>query len=250
MSAPPTELEPRPTATVGRINLPKKAPTVHLLLVEDESALAESLSGVLTARGHRVDWASDGLMALNLMAQHPYDLAVLDLGLPKLDGMQVLKKLRESNLDLPVLILSARDQVQDKVAAIHAGADDYLSKPFDTDELEARLFGLMRRRNGVSSARLEWAGVSYDAGQRSFACAEQPLQLSPREHATLLALVEAQGSPLARQALFDRVFVDDTDIAADAMDVVLYRLRKRLGELGVAIRNVRGIGFYLDRDRP
>ena len=223
---------------------------MYLLLVEDEAALAESLSGVLTARGHRVDWASDGLMALNLIAHQQFDLVILDLGLPKLDGMQVLQKLREQSVDLPVLILSARDQVQDKVAAIHAGADDYLSKPFDTHELEARLFGLMRRRHGVASARLEWAGVAYDAGQRSFACAEQPLQLSPREHATLLALVEAQGSPLARQALFDRVFVDDTDIAPDAMDVVLYRLRKRLGELGVAIRNVRGIGFYLDPDRP
>jgi two-component system response regulator TctD len=223
---------------------------VYLLLVEDEAALAESLSGVLTARGHRVDWASDGLMALNLIAHQQFDLVVLDLGLPKLDGMQVLKKLREQNVNLPVLILSARYQVQDKVAAIHAGADDYLSKPFDTHELEARLFGLMRRRHGVGSARLEWAGVAYDAGPRSFACAEQPLQLSPREHATLLALVEAQGSPLARQALFDRVFVDDADVAPDALDVVLYRLRKRLGELGVAIRNVRGIGFYLDPERP
>lgn len=223
---------------------------MYLLLVEDEVALAESLSGVLRARGHRVDWASDGLMALNLVGQHQYDLMVLDLGLPKLDGMQVLKKLRTQNRDLPVLILSARDQAQDKVAAIHAGADDYLSKPFDTHELEARLFGLMRRRRGVTSARLEWAGVGYDAGQRSFSCAEQALLLSPREHATLLALVEAQGSPLTRQALFERVFVNDSDIAPDAMDVVLYRLRKRLGELGVAIRNVRGIGFYLDHDRP
>jgi two-component system, OmpR family, response regulator TctD len=223
---------------------------VHLLLVEDEAALAESLSGVLTARGHRVDWASDGLMALNLIAHQQFDLVILDLGLPKLDGMQVLHKLREQSVDLPVLVLSARDQVQDKVAAIHAGADDYLSKPFDTDELEARLFGLMRRRHGVGSARLECAGVAYDAGQRSFVCAGQPLQLSPREHATLLALVEAQSSPLSRQALFDRVFVDDADVAPDAMDVVLYRLRKRLGELGVTIRNVRGIGFYLDPDSP
>ena len=223
---------------------------MYLLLVEDEAALAESLSGVLTARGHRVDWASDGLMALNLIAHQQFDLVVLDLGLPKLDGMQVLRKLREQSVDLPVLILSARDQVQDKVAAIHAGADDYLSKPFDTHELEARLFGLMRRRHGVGSARLEWAGVAYDAGLRSFACADQPLQLSPREHATLLALIEAQGSPLARQALFDRVFLDDADVAPDALDVVLYRLRKRLGELCVTIRNVRGIGFYLDPERP
>lgn len=223
---------------------------MYLLLVEDEAALAESLSGVLTARGHRVDWASDGLMALNLIAHQQFDLVVLDLGLPKLDGMQVLRKLREQSVDLPVLILSARDQVQDKVAAIHAGADDYLSKPFDTHELEARLFGLMRRRHGVGSARLEWAGVAYDAGLRSFACADQPLQLSPREHATLLALIEAQGSPLARQALFDRVFVDDADVTPDALDVVLYRLRKRLGELGVTIRNGRGIGFYLDLERP
>jgi two-component system, OmpR family, response regulator TctD len=223
---------------------------LYLLLVEDEAALAESLSGVLTARGHRVDWAGDGPLALRWVKENQYDLLVLDLGLPKMDGMEVLQKLREQHVDLPVLILSARDQVHDKVAAIHAGADDYLSKPFDTHELEARLFALMRRRHGVASARLEWAGVAYDAGQRSFDCSGQPLALSPREHATLLALVEAQGAPLARQALFDRVFVDDAEIASDAMDVVLYRLRKRLGELGVAVRNVRGIGFYLDQDRP
>lgn len=222
---------------------------MYLLLVEDEAALAESLSGVLGARGHRVDWASDGLLALNLVAQHQYDLVVLDLGLPRLDGMQVLQRLRAQSVDLPVLILSARDQVQDKVSAIHAGADDYLSKPFDIHELEARLFALIRRRHGIACAKLQWAGVSYDAAQRSFSCAEQALPLSPREHATLLALVQAQGSPLSRQALFDRVFVNDTDIASDAMDVVLYRLRKRLAELGVAIRNVRGIGFYLDPER-
>ena len=102
---------------------------MYLLLVEDEAALAESLSGVLTARGHRVDWASDGLMALNLIAHQQFDLVVLDLGLPKLDGMQVLRKLREQSVDLPVLILSARDQVQDKVAAIHAGRTTTSANP-------------------------------------------------------------------------------------------------------------------------
>ena len=226
----------------------RRIQALYLLLIEDEAALAESLSGVLNARGHRVDWASDGLYALHMLAQNQYDLAVLDLGLPKLDGMQVLQRLRDQNVDLPVLILSARDQVQDKVSAIHAGADDYLSKPFDTHELEARMFALIRRRHGASSAKVQWAGVSYDAGQRSFACAGQVLSLSPREHATLLALVQAQGSPLSRQALFERVFVDDAeaDIDLDAMDVVLYRLRKRLDELGAVVRNVRGIGFYLD----
>lgn len=222
---------------------------MYLLLVEDEAELAESLAAVLTVRGHRVDWASDGPMALRFVAENAYDLVVLDLGLPNMDGMQVLQTLREKNVDMPVLILSARDQVQDKVAAIHAGADDYLSKPFDTHELEARLFALIRRRHGIASAKLQWAGVSYDAAQRGFACAGQALSLSPREHATLLALVQAQGSPLSRQALFERVFVDDDEIAPDAMDVVLYRLRKRLDELGVTVRNVRGIGFYLDRDR-
>jgi two-component system response regulator TctD len=220
---------------------------LYLLLVEDEAELAESLAAVLAARGHRVDWAGDGPMALRFVADNAYDLMVLDLGLPSMDGMQVLRTLRENNVDMPVLVLSARDQVQDKVSAIHAGADDYLSKPFDTHELEARLFALIRRRHGVASAKLHWAGVSYDAAQRSFACAGQSLSLSPREHATLLALVQAQGSPLSRQALFERVFVDDDEIAPDAMDVVLYRLRKRLDELGVTVRNVRGIGFYLDQ---
>lgn len=222
---------------------------MYLLLVEDEVELAESLAAVLGARGHRVDWASDGRMALRLAAQNQYDLMLLDLGLPGMDGMQVLQSMREQGVDMPVLILSARDQVQDKVDAIHAGADDYLSKPFDVHELEARLFALIRRRHGVASAKLQWAGVSYDPGPRSFACADQPLTLSPREHATLLALLQAQGSPLSRQALFERVFVQDDEIAPDALDVVLYRLRKRLGEFGVAVRNVRGIGFYLDLDR-
>ena len=219
---------------------------MYLLLVEDEASLAEGLVGLLTARGHKVEWASHGAMALQAAQTHRFDVVVLDLGLPDISGMRVLATLREQHADIPVLILSARDQAIDKIDAINAGADDYLSKPFDAAELEARLFALLRRRGGAASAKLDCAGVSFDANTRRFQCQGHTLNVSPREHLALLALVQAQGTPLSRQELFDRVFVTDDDIAPDALDVVLYRLRKRLDELGVAIRNVRGIGFYLE----
>ena len=222
---------------------------MYLLLVEDEASLAEGLVGLLTAHGHKVEWASRGAMALKLAADSHFDAVILDLGLPDMGGMQVLSSLREHQADIPVLILSARDQPIDKVDAINAGADDYLSKPFNAAELEARLFALVRRRSGSASAQLQWAGVAFDANTKRFLCGDELLSVSPREHNALLAMVQAQGKPLSRQELIDRVFVDDADITNDALDVVLYRLRKRLGDLHVAVRNVRGIGFFLEPAR-
>ena len=224
---------------------------MYLLLVEDEATLAESLLGVLVAKGHRVDWVADGRMALSQLATTRYDAMVLDLGLPYLDGRGVLDALRtapafQDRQDLPVLILSARDQSSDKIAALEAGADDYLSKPFDVDELEARLFALLRRRLGKTGAQLNWGGIQYDASKRSFACRGHTLAVSPREHAALLALMQAQGVPLTRLALYERVFADDEDASSlDVIDVVIYRLRKKLVPFAVSIQSVRGIGLYL-----
>ncbi|MFT6766025.1 MAG: DNA-binding response OmpR family regulator [Burkholderiaceae bacterium] len=219
---------------------------MYLLLVEDEASLAEGLVGLFTARGHHLEWVSHGAMALQALQARRFDAVVLDLGLPDMSGMRVLAKLREQQADIPVLILSARNQSIDKVEAINAGADDYLSKPFDSAELEARLFALIRRRSGTASAKLQWAGVAFDANTKRFKSGACVISVSPREHNALLALVQAQGLPLSRQELLDRVFVADEDIPNDALDVVLYRLRKRLGDIGVAVRNVRGIGFFLE----
>ncbi|MEK9690337.1 MAG: response regulator transcription factor [Burkholderiaceae bacterium] len=225
---------------------------MFLLLVEDEGTLAESLSGVLVAKGHRVDWVADGQMALSQLATTRYDAMVLDLGLPYLDGRGVLEALRTDQKfidrqDLPVLILSARDQSIDKIAALDAGADDYLSKPFDVNELEARLFALLRRRLGKTGTDLNWAGIRFDATKRIFFCENETLNLSPREHAALLALLQAQGEPLSRQALFERVFADDeAALSVDAIDVVVYRLRKKLTPLQAQIHSVRGVGLYLE----
>ena len=221
---------------------------MHLLLAEDEHPLGIWLSKALEQSGHRVDWRDDGRLAEQALIECDYDALVLDLGLPELSGLEILRRLRGRDSRLPVLILTARDSLVTRVNSLNQGADDYLAKPFQLAELEARLTALVRRARGSGHPRLACGPLVYDTFSRQFTLASIVLALSPREHALLLALVQRSGEPLTRQQVLDRVFNGDEDVQANVVDVLVHRLRKRLEQSGVRIHTYRGLGYVLESD--
>lgn len=223
--------------------------TMRILLVEDEHQLATWLSKALQQSGFRVDWVDHGGLAERaLAAAHDYDALVLDLGLPGRSGRQLLQGLRARDLRLPVLILTARDSLAERVNSLNEGADDFLAKPFALAELEARLTALVRRARGSEHPRLACGPLSYDTVTRQFLLEREPLALSPREQALLRALLQRSGEPLSKQQIIDRVFSDDDDVLPSAIDVLVHRLRKRLEQRGVHIATYRGLGYALEED--
>lgn len=223
---------------------------MHILLAEDEHALGEWLAKALAQSGHRVDWRDDGRLVEAALADCDYDVLVLDLGLPGRSGGDILRRLRAQDNRLPVLILTARDALAERVNALNQGADDFLAKPFALAELEARLTALVRRARGSEHPRLACGPLAFDTVTRQFTLGADSLLLSPREHALLLALVQRSGEPLTRQQAIRRVFSDDDEVQASAIDVLLHRLRKRLEHSGVGIHTVRGLGYILECDAP
>jgi two-component system, OmpR family, response regulator TctD len=221
---------------------------MHILLAEDEPALGEWLSKALEQSGHRVDWRSDGRLVETAMASVDYDALVLDLGLPGRSGTEVLRRLREQDHRLPVLVLTARDSLSDRVGTLNLGADDFLPKPFALAELEARLTALVRRARGSSHPRFACGPLVFDAVTRQFTLGAALLPLSPREHALLKTLILRTGEPLSRQQVSERVFSDDADVQPSAIDVLVHRLRKRLERSGVRIHTHRGLGYVLESD--
>ena len=222
--------------------------TMHILLAEDEPALGEWLSKALEQSGHRVDWRNDGRLVETAMASVDYDALVLDLGLPGRSGTEVLRRLREQDHRLPVLVLTARDSLSDRVGTLNLGADDFLPKPFALAELEARLTALVRRARGSSHPRFACGPLVFDAVTRQFTLGAALLPLSPREHALLKTLILRTGEPLSRQQVSERVFSDDADVQPSAIDVLVHRLRKRLERSGVRIHTHRGLGYVLESD--
>jgi two-component system response regulator TctD len=221
---------------------------MHILLGEDEPALGEWLSKALEQSGHRVDWRDDGRLVEQALAVVDYDVLVLDLGLPGRSGSDVLRRLRAQDRRLPVLVLTARDSLGDRVNTLNQGADDFLTKPFQLAELEARLTALVRRARGSEHPRFACGPLTFDAVTRQFSLNQQHLLLSPREHAVLKALMLRSGEPLSRQQVMDRVFSDEQDVQASVIDVLLHRLRKRLEHSGVRIHTYRGLGYVLEPD--
>jgi two-component system response regulator TctD len=219
---------------------------MRVLLAEDEHAMGQWLSKALEQSGFRVDWVDDGHVAELSLAQQDYDALILDLGLPGKGGHQLLQQLRQQDLRLPVLILTARDSLAERVSTLNEGADDFLAKPFALAELEARLIALVRRARGAEHPRLACGPLAYDPVTRQFTLHQQPLALSPREHAVLKALIQRSGEPLSKQQILDRVFSDEDDILADAVDVLIYRVRKRLDHSGVRVVTLRGLGYTLE----
>jgi two-component system response regulator TctD len=220
---------------------------VRILLAEDERPLAEWLLKSLEQSGFRVDWRDDGELALReLLGRHDYDALVLDLGLPGRSGREVLAQLRRHDRRLPVLVLTARDSLAERVAVLNEGADDFMPKPFALPELEARLIALIRRSRGVEHPRFACGPLGFDGVSRQFMLNSEPLPLSRREHTLLMSLLQRSGEPLTRQQIIDRVFTDDDEVLPGAVDVIVHRLRKRLANAGVRVSTYRGLGYVLE----
>ena len=220
--------------------------TMRILLAEDERELATWLVRALEQSDFQVDWVDDGRMVRRSLQSTRYDALILDLGLPGVGGHEVLADLRAADHRLPVLILTARDSLMERVTTLHEGADDFLAKPFDVTELEARLIALIRRARGSSHPRFACGPLSYDPASKQFMLEHKPLVLTPREHGVLRTLIQRSGEPLSKLEITERVFSDDEDVSPEAIEVLVHRLRKRLGSTVVQIKTLRGLGYVLE----
>lgn len=216
---------------------------MRLLLVEDDLMIGESVRKGMQQDGFAVDWVRDGVAAEAAWRANPYDLLLLDLGLPRKDGLEVLRGLRRAGRDVPVLILTARDAVPDRVAGLDAGADDYLVKPFDLDELAARVRALLRRRGGRSDPLLRHGDLTLDPATKEVRLSGQPVTLSARELAVLEALLDRPGAVLSRAQLEERIYGWNDAVESNAVEVHIHALRRKLGTDFIV--NVRGVGYRL-----
>lgn len=225
--------------------MPRYAFAMRLLLVEDDPMIGEAVRDLLRAEGYAVDWANDGDMADAALATQAYDLVLLDLGLPRRDGLAVLRDLRARKDRTPVLIATARDGVAQRVQGLDAGADDYVLKPYDLDELLARIRALLRRASGRAEPVYEHQGISVTPATREVLVQGRPVSLSAREWAVLEALIARPGTVLSRQQLEDKLYGWGGEISSNAVEVYVHGLRKKLG--AHLVLNVRGLGYMVPR---
>ena len=226
---------------------------MKLLLVEDDAIMRSVLERTLSRRGILIEACGDGLAALEKWRAMSFDVILLDLTLPGLDGLQVLAQARQSGLNTPVLIATARGTVGDRIMGLNLGADDYLPKPFDLDELEARLRALVRRRpahgldvnDPASLGDTTLGTLRYEKSSGAMYNAGQAMELTPRELALLQALMLKPGHAVAKEKLFDIVFPGQADVQYEAIEVVVYRLRKKLQACGVTLMTLRGLGYLI-----
>ncbi|MBK6961057.1 MAG: response regulator [Gammaproteobacteria bacterium] len=216
---------------------------MRLLLVEDDTSLAAGLSLALRNKGFAVNHVARGDHALLAVQTDPPDLIILDLGLPDMDGLDVLRQLRNTNRTIPVLILTARDTTSEKIAGLDLGADDYLAKPFDIDELDARLRAMSRRLGSATGSILTAGDLSLNLATRELTKGDQPVDLSRREYALLRALMENRGKVLTREALEGKLYAWGEEVASNALEVHIHHLRRKLS--ADVIKTVRGIGYSL-----
>jgi two-component system response regulator TctD len=223
---------------------------MRLLLVEDSLKLATWLGKALQQAGYAVDSAHDGADADALLRTEPYDAVVLDLSLPTMDGLTVLQRMRSRGNTCPVLILTARGELEDRVRGLNLGADDYLAKPFELSELEARLHAVIRRTHGLAAPKLSLGPLDYESSGRVFSLAGQRLLLRPKEHAVLEVLLTRAGKAVSKAQLYDKVFSIDATTGQDVVEIYIHRLRKQLQGSGVAIVTLRGLGYVLEVASP
>lgn len=219
---------------------------MRLLLVEDDVMIGESVLDLLRAEGYALDWVKDGAMADTALRTQTYDLILLDLGLPRCDGLTVLRALRARKDRIPVLIATARDSVQARIEGLDAGADDYVLKPYDLDELLARIRALLRRAAGRAEPVFLHKGVSINTVTREVLVAGEPVVLSAREWAVLEPLLARPGLVLSRTQLEEKLYGWKDEISSNAVEVYIHGLRKKLG--AELIRNVRGVGYMVPKE--
>ena len=218
---------------------------MRLLLVEDDAMIGEAVLDALRAEHYAVDWVRDGAMADTALRSQAYDLVLLDLGLPKRDGLDVLRSLRARHVTVPVLVATARDGIGDRIAGLDAGADDYVVKPYDTDELLARIRALLRRSAGRGEPVFSHKGVTLNPATREAAVNGEPVSLSAREWAVLEPMLARPGVVFSRAQLEEKLYGWKDDISSNAVEVYVHGLRKKLGS--ELIQTVRGLGYVVPR---
>lgn len=220
---------------------------MRVLLAEDDSVLADGLCRSLRQGGYAVDWVTDGTHADSALVAQPYDLLILDLGLPGMSGMAVLKQLRARQNPMPVLILTAADSVEQRVRGLDLGADDFMAKPFALSELEARVRALVRRAMGAASNTVRLGELVYDQAGRTALLGGQTLELSARETGLLEVLLQRAGRLVSKEQIVDHLCEWGDEISTNAVEVYMHRLRKKLEGAGIRIATVRGLGYCLEK---
>lgn len=219
---------------------------MRLLLVEDDELLGDAVRTGLTQEGYTVDWMKDGISAEAALKAEHFDLVVLDLGLPRRSGLEILKTLRMSANPIPVLILTARDTVSDRVEGLDTGADDYFIKPFDMDELSARIRALLRRSSGRASPKLVHKDITLDPVAHIVTHNDKPVELSAREFVILQTLLESMGKVISKSRLEQGLYGWNMEVESNTVEVYIHHLRKKLGN--ELIQTIRGVGYMITRD--
>ncbi|KEQ01291.1 Response regulator [Snodgrassella alvi SCGC AB-598-J21] len=218
---------------------------MRILLLEDDKMIAEALSDMLHAAGFAVDCVANGIAAENALQPEIYDIALLDIGVPGQDGLSVLRHLRAKNCDLPVILITARDTVEERINGLDSGADDYVIKPFAPSELLARIRALLRRRSGHATPILSNGTITLNPATREVSANGQVTRLSAREYALMYSLLLQPGTILSRQELEEKLYGWNEEVESNAVEVVIHGIRKKLGSN--VIKNVRGLGWLVDR---
>ena len=218
---------------------------MRILLVEDDELLGDALKAGLMQLDYAVDWLKDGKSALSALKTENFDLIILDLGLPKLMGMDVLQLARKNNVKTPILILTARDSIDDRVKGLDNGADDYMTKPCDLDELGARARALIRRSQGRADALIQYENITLDPAAHSVLLDGKPVKVARREFALLHKLLENIGQVLSRESLIQSIYGWDEDVESNALEVHVHNLRKKLN--ANFIKTIRGVGYIIEK---
>ena len=222
---------------------------MKILLVEDDAALGHAMSTSLNKAGYSVNWAHDGFEADVALHDFVYDAVILDLGLPRIDGFEVLKRMRARKVMAPVIILTARDDLDDRVKGLDLGADDYLTKPFKLPELEARLRAQIRRSNATLGSTIEYGPLVLNVSDKMLIVNGETMPLSPREFSVLEMLLSRVGRVVSKESMIDALSKWDEGVGNNAIEVYIHRIRKKLEPLGINVMTIRGLGYLLQKEQ-